>query len=135
LLGLVKPNLVTVHDLLTEGDVVTLVLDPVHGGSLRDRLDASGTLLPKEIARIAAGVAAALHALHCVGVVHGDVRPETVLMDDSGSVRVPKLTRAGLFRIVPKDRRYRCGKRRSTSPRKSWAVASRPMRRTSMRSG
>ncbi|MET8850145.1 protein kinase [Amycolatopsis sp. NPDC004625] len=103
LLGLVDPNLVTVHDLLTEGDVVTLVQDPVHGGSLRDRLDASGTLLPKEIARIAAGVAGALAALHGAGVVHGDLRPEHVLMDDSGSVRVPKLTGAGLFRIVPKD--------------------------------
>ncbi|EOD65365.1 protein kinase domain-containing protein [Amycolatopsis vancoresmycina] len=100
LLGLTAPNLVTVHDLLTEGDVVTLVLDPVRGGSLRDRLDASGTLLPKEIARIAAGVAAALDAIHGAGVVHGDLRPENVLMDDSGPVRVPKLTGAGLFRIT-----------------------------------
>lgn len=102
LVGLVDPNLVTLHDLLVEDDVVTLVLDLVPGGSLRERLTASGTLLPKEIARIAAGVAAALHAIHLVGVVHGDVRPESVLMDDSGAVRVPKLTGAGLFRIAPK---------------------------------
>ncbi|WP_103349375.1 protein kinase [Amycolatopsis sp. CA-128772] len=103
LLGLVDRNLVTVQDILTEDDVVTLVLDAVPGGSLRDRLDASGTLLPKEIARIAAGVAAALHAIHGVGAVHGDVRPENVLMDDSGSVRVPKLVGAGLFRVLPRE--------------------------------
>ncbi|MEU8631356.1 protein kinase [Amycolatopsis sp. NPDC048633] len=102
LLGLSNPNLVTVHDLLDEGGVVTLVLDLISGGSLRDRLAASGTLLPKEIARIAAGVAAALHAVHEVGVVHGDVRPESVLMDDSGAVRVPKLTDVGVFRVVPR---------------------------------
>jgi len=103
LVGLADPHLVTLHDLLVEGDLVTLVLDLVHGGSLRDRLTASGTLLPKEIARIAAGVAAALHAVHEVGVVHGDVRPESVVMDDSGPVRVPRLTGAGLFRIAPKE--------------------------------
>ncbi|MBE8518624.1 protein kinase [Amycolatopsis sp. H6(2020)] len=103
LVGLVHPHLVTLHDLLVEDELVTLVLDLVHGGSLRDRLAASGTLLPKEIARIAAGVAAALHAIHELGVVHGDVRPESVVMDDSGAVRVPRLTGAGLFRVAPKE--------------------------------
>jgi serine/threonine-protein kinase len=105
LLGLTHPNLVTVHDVLAEDDMVTLVLDVVHGGSLRDRLAASGTLLPKEIARIGAGIAAALHAIHEVGVVHGDLRPEHVLMDDSAAVRVPKLTGAGLFRVAPQEPR------------------------------
>lgn len=102
LLGLSHPNLVTLQDFLVEGDTVTLVSDLVHGGSLRERLEASGTLLPKEIARIVAGVAAALHAIHEAGVVHGDVCPENVLLDDSGAVRNPKLSGAGLVRIIPK---------------------------------
>jgi serine/threonine protein kinase len=100
-LGLVHENLVSLHDLVVEAEVVALVVDRVTGGSLRDRLAASGTLLPAEIARIGAGIAAALHVVHEAGVVHGDVKPSNVLMDDSHAVRVPKLTDTGLARLAP----------------------------------
>jgi serine/threonine-protein kinase len=101
LLGLTHENLVPLHDLVVEAEVVALVLDRVAGGSLRERLAASGTLLPAEIARIGAGIAAALHAVHEAGVVHGDVKPSNVLLDDAGSVRVPKLTDTGVARLAP----------------------------------
>jgi hypothetical protein len=101
LLGLTHENLVTLHDLVVEADVVALVVDRVPGGSLRDRLAASGTLLPAEIARIGAGIAAALQAVHEAGLVHGDVKPSNVLLDDTRALRVPKLTDTGLARLAP----------------------------------
>ncbi|MGW4397833.1 protein kinase domain-containing protein [Amycolatopsis nivea] len=101
LVGLVREHLATLHDLVVEAEVVALVVERVPGGSLRDRLEASGTLLPAEIARIGAGVATALAAVHELGVVHGDVKPSNVLMDDTGSVRVPKLTDTGLALLAP----------------------------------
>ncbi len=101
LVGLTHEHLVTLHDLVVEAGVVALVADQVPGGSLRDRLEASGTLLPAEIARIGAGIAAALHVIHELGAVHGDVKPSNVLMDDTGSVRIPKLTDTGLALLAP----------------------------------
>ena len=103
LVGLTHEHLVTLHDLVVDAGVVALVVDRVPGGSLRDRLGASGTLLPAEIARIGAGVAAALHVVHELGVVHGDVKPSNVLMDDTASVRVPKLTDTGLALLAPQQ--------------------------------
>jgi serine/threonine-protein kinase len=96
LVGLRHPNLVAVHDLVVEGDTVAIVMDLVSGGDLRRKLTAAGTLLPAEVARVGAGVAAALAAVHAAGVVHRDVKPENVLLDDS----VPRLTDFGISRLA-----------------------------------
>jgi serine/threonine-protein kinase len=96
LTGLRHPNLVGVHDLVVEGETVAIVMDLIGGGDLRARLNAEKTLLPAEVARIGAGVAAALAAVHQAGVVHRDVKPENVLMDGT----VPRLTDFGISRLA-----------------------------------
>jgi serine/threonine protein kinase len=96
LVGLRHPNLVGVHDLVVEGETVAIVMDLVGGGDLRARLTAEKSLLPAEVARIGAGVAAALAAVHRAGVVHRDVKPENVLMDGT----VPRLTDFGISRLA-----------------------------------
>ncbi|WP_410618218.1 protein kinase domain-containing protein [Amycolatopsis sp. cmx-8-4] len=96
LTGLRHPNLVGVHDLVVEGETVAIVMDLIGGGDLRARLTAEKTLLPAEVARIGAGVAAALAAVHQAGVVHRDVKPENVLMDGT----VPRLTDFGISRLA-----------------------------------
>lgn len=96
LTGLRHPNLVGVHDLVVEGETVAIVMDLIGGGDLRARLSAEKTLLPAEVARIGAGVAAALAAVHRAGVVHRDVKPENVLMDGT----VPRLTDFGISRLA-----------------------------------
>jgi serine/threonine protein kinase len=92
-----QPNLVGVHDCLVDGEFVGIVLDLVHGRSLRAHLADAGTLLPAEVARIGAGVAAALAALHRVGVLHPDLRPENVLLDDAATPKAPRVSGFGLF--------------------------------------
>lgn len=92
-----EPNLVGVHDCVVDGDFVGIVLDPVPGRSVRAHLAEAGTLLPAEVARIGAGVAAALAALHRVGVLHLDLRPENVLLDDAVTPKAPRVGGFGLF--------------------------------------
>jgi serine/threonine-protein kinase len=61
---------------------------PVSGESLRERLDREGQLPIAESLRIAADVAGALAAVHARGRVHGDVRPENVLLQGADGVAV-----------------------------------------------
>jgi serine/threonine protein kinase len=100
LVRLRHPNLVGVHDLVAEGETVGIVMDLVPGGDLRRALTTQGPLLPAEVARIGAGIASGLAMVHEAGVVHRDVKPENVLLDDSEVPPTPRLTDFGFSRLV-----------------------------------
>jgi serine/threonine protein kinase len=107
LLSLRHPNLVSVHELVVVDNTATVVMDLVTGGDLRRMLGSNGPLLPAEVARVGAGIAAALAQSHRSGVVHGDVKPENVLMDDSVSPRLPRLTDFVIARLLGPTRAVR----------------------------
>ncbi len=57
---------------------------PILRESLRDRLDREGTLPLTEAGRIVVEIASALEAAHEMGLVHRDVKPENILLDQKG---------------------------------------------------
>lgn len=57
---------------------------------------AAGALPPEDVRRLAAGLAAALTAIHRAGLVHRDLKPENVLLAEDG-VRVIDF---GIARVV-----------------------------------
>jgi eukaryotic-like serine/threonine-protein kinase len=82
------PGLVTAHDVVTEGDVDHIVTELVDAPTLADRVAADGPLDEFVASAMAHELAAALHAAHTAGVVHGDVSPLTVLLVPDGRVRL-----------------------------------------------
>ncbi|SQA16970.1 serine/threonine-protein kinase [Streptococcus agalactiae] len=80
LLGLRHSNVVAVRDLVVEGETLAIVMDYVPGGSLRDILDARGTLRPAEVLRAISQVFAGLAAAHAKQITHRDVKPDNVLL-------------------------------------------------------
>lgn len=80
--SLAHPNVVAVHRYgrLSDGSPF-LVMQYVQGRSLEERLAAEGRLSPVETRRILADVAAALAAAHAHGIIHRNVRPSKILVE------------------------------------------------------
>ncbi|MGW1520023.1 serine/threonine-protein kinase [Streptomyces sp. NPDC002287] len=110
LLGLEHPHIVTVRDLVVDGNDLALVMDLVRGTDLRTRLDRERRLAPEAAVAIVADVADALAAAHAAGVVHRDVKPENVLLDmqgplGPGGAHPALLTDFGVAKLIDHPRR------------------------------
>ncbi|MEU6257692.1 serine/threonine-protein kinase [Streptomyces sp. NPDC047043] len=115
LLGLEHPNVVSVRDLVVDGNDLALVMDLVRGTDLRTRLDRERRLAPAAAVAIVADVADGLAAAHAAGVVHRDVKPENVLLDMQGPLgpggsHPALLTDFGVAKLIDSPRRTRATK-------------------------
>lgn len=91
-------HVVAIHAVDSRGSLPYLVMQYVPGISLQERLDRLGPLELPEILRIAMQVASGLAAAHAQGLVHRDVKPANILLEN-GLDRV-KLTDFGLARAA-----------------------------------
>lgn len=80
------PHLTRLLDTGTQDGVRFVVREFVPGETLRERLTREGRLPPTHAAAVAVSVLAALEVLHDHGLLHLDVRPETVLLADDDRV-------------------------------------------------
>ena len=80
--ALSHPNIVPVYDFGHEGDVDYFVMEYMHGKPL-DRLIPRTGLKLKEALGYAMPIARALQAAHQAGIVHRDVKPANVIVDET----------------------------------------------------
>jgi serine/threonine-protein kinase len=82
------PGIVTVFDAGRHGQQNYLVMEYVHGYSLRQLLTTQGRLTEQEALRYGEQIAEALHYAHTKGIVHCDVKPENILVTQEGVAKV-----------------------------------------------
>ena len=90
--ALKHPNIVTLHDILSEGGRDALVMEYVEGRTLEEKIE--GKELPlREALHYAIQIAGALAAAHAAGIVHRDVKPGNIIVtgDESGTGTVTVL--------------------------------------------
>ncbi len=91
------PNIVTVYDVGQEDGTYFLAMELVHGLTLMALVKQRGPLPIEQAAYIIAHAARALSAGHAAGIVHRDVKPGNIMIDESGLV---KLTDFGLADVA-----------------------------------
>ncbi|HSD48613.1 MAG TPA: Stk1 family PASTA domain-containing Ser/Thr kinase, partial [Actinomycetota bacterium] len=100
------PNIVTVFDWGAVDGVYYMVMEYVHGRSVREILNARGALAPGQTAAVLDQTLAALEHAHAKGIVHRDLKPENILITTDGVV---KLTDLGLARAFADAKNTRAG--------------------------
>src|SRR3954470_21279055 len=86
--ALSHPSVVAVYDQGTDKGHVFLAMEYVPGRTLRALLTERGRLGPRQALEIMQPVLAALGAAHRAGLVHRDVKPENVLLNADGRIKV-----------------------------------------------
>jgi serine/threonine-protein kinase len=94
------PNIVQVYDA-GEGEyegreTSFIVMEYVPGGDLKELIDERGALSGADLAGLS-GVAAGLAHAHARGVIHRDIKPHNILLDEN---RRPKLADFGIARAL-----------------------------------
>lgn len=76
------PSIITVHDLVRTKSASCLVMELMAGGSLADR-QADSPLSKSAVVSCGQQIAQALDYAHRNGVVHRDVKPDNILLDEN----------------------------------------------------
>jgi CheY-like chemotaxis protein len=90
------PNIATIYEIDESGGAPVLVLEFLPGGTLRSRM-AAGVVSTAEIAKYGLQASEGLGYAHRHGVIHGDVKPENLMLTEDGRL---KITDFGLARLL-----------------------------------
>jgi serine/threonine-protein kinase len=95
------PNIAEIYDwgadIWNDRKAMYVIVEHLGGGSLREYLDRGRTLSPSQALMVGLEACKALDVIHRHGLVHGDIRPSTLVFGDDGRLRI---TDVGLANVV-----------------------------------
>ncbi len=82
------PNIVTVYDVGEEQGLAWIAMEFASGSTLEELLSRQEPLEPEAVLRILGQTAAALDYAHGKGIVHRDVKPANIVIQEDGTVKI-----------------------------------------------
>ena len=95
--SLTHPNIVSVYDVGSEGDLHYIVMELIKGKTLKEIIIEDGILSWKWSLNIAIQIASALEAAHKNGIIHRDIKPHNIIITEDG---IAKVTDFGIAKAV-----------------------------------
>ncbi len=96
--AVIHPHVIPIHNVETSDKLPYLVMNYINGSSLQWHVDTNGPLPIEETLRIALQTTAGMRAAHEQGLIHRDVKPANILLEE-GTLRVV-LSDFGLARTM-----------------------------------
>jgi len=81
------PNIATIYEVGTAGDNIFIAMELVEGVSLRERLQ-EGPIAAAETIELATQVADGMASAHKAGVIHRDLKPDNIMIDEEGRAKI-----------------------------------------------
>ena len=90
-------NIVNLLDVGQDDNMRYLVMEYVRGQTLKEVIKQKGSLKPAVAAQIAIRILSALQHAHKNGIIHRDIKPQNILVDSDGLIKVGDF---GIARVV-----------------------------------
>ena len=95
--SLTHPNIVSVYDVGSEGDLHYIVMELIKGKTLKDIINEDGNLAWKWSVNVAIQIASALETAHKNHIIHRDIKPHNIIITEDG---IAKVTDFGIAKAV-----------------------------------
>ena len=86
--SLSHPNIVSIYDVENEGEFYYLILEYVKGMTLKDYMIKNPRIPIETIVHIAKQIASGLSHAHQNGIIHRDIKPQNILMNDNLTCKI-----------------------------------------------
>ena len=86
--SLSHPNIVSIYDVENEGEFYYLILEYVEGMTLKDYMVKNPCIPIETIVHIAKQIAAGLSHAHQNGIIHRDIKPQNILMNENLTCKI-----------------------------------------------
>ncbi|KAH6829523.1 phosphoenolpyruvate carboxylase kinase 1 [Perilla frutescens var. hirtella] len=93
------PNILRLHNVYEDDDYIHLVTDLCDGGDLFDRISSGNRFSEPDAAAILKQLMTAIGYCHRLGVAHRDIKPDNILFDSRGRLKLADFGSAELFGV------------------------------------
>lgn len=86
--SLTNPNIVSIYDVGEDGDMHYIVMEYIKGKTLKQYIQEFSPLSAARSVHIMKQLTSAISHAHENGIIHRDIKPQNILMDEEGNVKI-----------------------------------------------
>ena len=131
--NLQSPYIVNVYDWGQDDGTYYIVMEFVRGSDLKTAINERGAINQRKVAEIGSQVCQALSVAHNLDIIHRDIKPQNIMVQPDGNVKVMDFGIARAKNSVMTQTSSACWARRTTSRRSRRRARNSPPPATSTR--